>query len=369
MSAADAPAFAAYRSEPAVARYQSWTAPYPLESAHRLIDEQPAEPTAGGWIQLAIEHDGQLVGDVAVGLSGDGKVATIGYTLSSAHQGSGLATEAVGAVVDRLFDELGRAPRRGLARPAQRRVRTGRRAARLRVRGHGRLIGVVRRRVDRRRPLRPDGRHPRCVARPVPPDPHRRPPGRGHPGQRARRCDACARTTARSAFVSPMAGSFADALAPEVYDGAPVVPWLRGIEADGEIVGFMMLAERTEHHQEAYLWRLLIDRRHQRRGIGWRALTTLIEQLRQDGHASLGVSWVPDRGGPEPMYRKLGFVPTGELDGTEVVGRAGPLVTSDRPRGQPLQLGEPGAAPPRRVRDRPPAGRPRGPVLRRRLRP
>ena len=37
----------------------------------------------------------------------DGRIATIGYSLATAHQGKGLAREAVGAVVDRLFDVLG----------------------------------------------------------------------------------------------------------------------------------------------------------------------------------------------------------------------------------------------------------------------
>ncbi|MBA2317379.1 MAG: GNAT family N-acetyltransferase [Euzebyales bacterium] len=40
--------------------------------------------------------------------------------------------------------------------------------------------------------------------------------------------------------------------------------------ADQEIVGFVRLALRTPHHPEPYLWRLLIDRLHQRRGLGHR---------------------------------------------------------------------------------------------------
>ena len=59
---------------------------------------------------------------------------------------------------------------------------------------------------------------------------------------------------------------------PESIDGAPVVPWMRAIEADGELVGFVMLAITTEAHPEPYLWRFLIDRMHQRRGIGSAAL-------------------------------------------------------------------------------------------------
>ena len=103
-------------------------------------------------------------------------------------------------------------------------------------------------------------------------------------------------------------------------NGRPVVPWLRAIEADGQPVGFMMLAERTDAHPEAYLWRLLVDRRHQRRGIGTRALGVLFDELRADGHETLLVGWVPGAGGPGPLYL-AGFVPTGEVDEGEIVGR------------------------------------------------
>jgi RimJ/RimL family protein N-acetyltransferase len=104
----DAEVLAAYRSDPDVARYQSWTAPYGVEAARNLIaaQSQLEGPTRGEWIQIAIEHDGQLVGDVAVELNAEGLTATVGYTVAPAHQGRGLATEAVGAVVARLFDEL-----------------------------------------------------------------------------------------------------------------------------------------------------------------------------------------------------------------------------------------------------------------------
>src|SRR5829696_9568645 len=102
----DAEAFARYRSDPEIARYQSWKAPYPLESARRLIDQQPEEPTADDWIQLAVDVDDELVGDVAVGLSNDGRVAQLGYTLARDRHGRGLATEVVSGVVDRLFERL-----------------------------------------------------------------------------------------------------------------------------------------------------------------------------------------------------------------------------------------------------------------------
>ena len=80
-----------------------------------------------------------------------------------------------------------------------------------------------------------------------------------------------------------------------------------------------MLAARTEVHLEAYLWRLLIDARHQGRGIGRRALRLVAEHLAAEGDSVLKTSWVDVPGGPEGFYRKLGFVPTGEIDDGEIV--------------------------------------------------
>jgi ribosomal protein S18 acetylase RimI-like enzyme len=118
-----------------------------------------------------------------------------------------------------------------------------------------------------------------------------------------------------------MASSYADALFPDVVNGAPVVPWLRAIEADGERVGFVMLADVTTHHPEPYLWRLLIDRRHQRRGIGDRALTLLVDHLRAAGHRALLVDWNLGPGTPEPFYLRRGFVPVRNISADEVEGR------------------------------------------------
>ena len=75
-----------------------------------------------------------------------------------------------------------------------------------------------------------------------------------------------------------------------------------------------MLAERTAAHREAFLWRLLIDRRHQRRGIGDRVLALLADRLRAEGHDTLLVSWTPVAFVPYAFYVSHGFVPTGVFD-------------------------------------------------------
>ena len=106
----DAAALAAYRSDPVQARYQSWEAPYPVDSAQAAIAEMRevrfAQP--GAWLQVAIETAGRLIGDVAVRVDGDDpRQATVGFTLAADAQGRGFATEALRAVMSLLFTEHG----------------------------------------------------------------------------------------------------------------------------------------------------------------------------------------------------------------------------------------------------------------------
>jgi RimJ/RimL family protein N-acetyltransferase len=108
----DAPAFAAYRSDPDVARYQSWETTYSPAEAERLValQEGVAVGDPGAWLQLAAVDrvSGALCGDCAVRIATDQpETAEVGVTFAPATQGSGLATEALGAVVTRLFEQHG----------------------------------------------------------------------------------------------------------------------------------------------------------------------------------------------------------------------------------------------------------------------
>ncbi|GAA3858209.1 GNAT family protein [Saccharothrix violaceirubra] len=104
----DAAAFAAWRSDPEVARYQSWDAPYPEAKAVEFVRELLAsDPDAPGWYQYAVEADGLVVGDVGVCLHENGMQAEIGYSVARAHQRRGYATEAVHGVLGFLFEERG----------------------------------------------------------------------------------------------------------------------------------------------------------------------------------------------------------------------------------------------------------------------
>ena len=115
-------------------------------------------------------------------------------------------------------------------------------------------------------------------------------------------------------FVAPNAVSIAEAY-------FHPTAWFRAIYADGEPVGFLMLDDDAAKG-EYTLWRLMIADGFQGRGYGKRAIELLIDYVRtRPGATALMTSWVPGDGTPEPFYLKLGFVPTGEIDEGEIVGR------------------------------------------------
>jgi aminoglycoside 6'-N-acetyltransferase len=107
----DLEVFAAYRSDPEVARYQSWDAPFSLDQAiaffEGLKQAQPGRP--GDWYQLAVERLTQpgLIGDCAFQvLEHDHQQAEIGFSFSRLYQKQGYATEAVNRLLDYLFGDL-----------------------------------------------------------------------------------------------------------------------------------------------------------------------------------------------------------------------------------------------------------------------
>ena len=119
-------------------------------------------------------------------------------------------------------------------------------------------------------------------------------------------------------FVAPMLGNFREALVPPLRDGAALVPWYRAIEADEEVVGFIMVAEMTETRANPYLWRFLIDRMHQRRGIGSAALDQFEQRCRDQGANAVEVSWTEGAGSPGRVYLARGYEPSGTIDDGEI---------------------------------------------------
>jgi hypothetical protein len=93
--AEDLDAFAAYRSDPEVARYQSWEVPYELGQARQFLEELEAihPDTPGEWFQFAVTLRGtdRLIGDCAAHVDADDpRQAEIGFTLPPSTRGTAM---------------------------------------------------------------------------------------------------------------------------------------------------------------------------------------------------------------------------------------------------------------------------------------
>lgn len=114
----------------------------------------------------------------------------------------------------------------------------------------------------------------------------------------------------QAAFVTANAISLAEA---SVHPRA----WHRAVLADGDLAGFVMLWDSLD--EPGYmLWRLMVDARHQGRGIG----RSVVRQVQayvatRPGGTFLKVSAHRGEGAPGPFYERLGFVATGEVTGDD----------------------------------------------------
>ena len=107
----DARTFLAYRNDPFVARYQGWESCSETD-AEEFIDALGglAPGTPGRWFQFAIEvsESQEFAGDCGLHCPAeDERLGELGFTLASAHQHRGYAVEAVAAVVEYSFNQLG----------------------------------------------------------------------------------------------------------------------------------------------------------------------------------------------------------------------------------------------------------------------
>jgi RimJ/RimL family protein N-acetyltransferase/GNAT superfamily N-acetyltransferase len=315
---------AARRNDPDVAKYQNWSLPFPIERAMELEAELLAmdgPQNEEWWMAVVVElESGRAIGDLALHLGQEARTAEIGYTFETSSWGHGYAVEAMDALIAYLFNDLHVTRIFGMLHPentasAMVMERTG-----FLYEGHTKLsfwledvceddwiYGLIRADWEtwRNRPRQPPS-EVSLVEVTV---------------ENERLLSKLTTHKSQESYVAPMFWSFTDALFPEVINGAQVVPWMRAVLADDEIVGFVMLAIRTEHHPEPYLWRLLIDRLHQRRGIGGRVLDLIAEECLKMGDATLITSWGEGKGSPRPFYLSHGFEPTGAVIDEETEGR------------------------------------------------
>ncbi|MGO1075502.1 GNAT family N-acetyltransferase [Inquilinus sp. CA228] len=110
-AARDAGAFRAYRDDPEVARWQGWDG-CSREEAEAFVAgmEAAAYGLPGQWFQIAVadRSDDRLLGDIGIHvLAGEPRLMELGVTFAGAAQGRGHATEALDALIRRLFaDEV-----------------------------------------------------------------------------------------------------------------------------------------------------------------------------------------------------------------------------------------------------------------------
>ena len=121
-------------------------------------------------------------------------------------------------------------------------------------------------------------------------------------------------------LVASVAESYSDALFPPAdYENGAPLPWIRGVLRNSEPAAFIMCADPTEQQKDPWLWRLLVDKSHQRCGIGKFAVMSVFARYREMGCARVLVCWAPTEGNAGIFYKKIGFVETGEKMGEEIV--------------------------------------------------
>ncbi len=91
---------------------------------------------------------------------------------------------------------------------------------------------------------------------------------------------------------------------------------------DGDTpVGLLLLwdvrRDPDEPADQLYVWRILVDAKHQRKGYGARTMRWVIEEARRIGVASVGLSHQDRPGNAGPFYEKLGFRYTGRVEHNE----------------------------------------------------
>jgi diamine N-acetyltransferase len=123
----------------------------------------------------------------------------------------------------------------------------------------------------------------------------------------------------------------ADFVSPNLYSLAEVAiepSWTPlAIYAGDDLVGFALFG-RDDETGQWWIMRYMIDVQHQGRGYGTAALPVLIDlMVERHGCGEIFLGYEPSNDVAERLYARMGFVPTGEMVGGEIVARLG-LVNS-----------------------------------------
>lgn len=88
-------------------------------------------------------------------------------------------------------------------------------------------------------------------------------------------------------------------------------------------VGFVMIADEvgSSDYIAHFLWKLLIDERHQRRGFGTETLDLIVAYFRNRSVGTMWTSVGQGDGSPVTFYEQYGFERTGDFHGDEILLR------------------------------------------------
>lgn len=98
--------------------------------------------------------------------------------------------------------------------------------------------------------------------------------------------------------------------------------WFRAIYLGETLVGFIMLHNGYDYEDGiechgVFLWRLMVARPYQGRGIGRKAIDMVVASLSARGIHELHTSYGEGPSSPGRFYKELGFVPTGDFYGED----------------------------------------------------
>ncbi len=99
-----------WASDPEVTRFLTWPAHANVEVTKRVIMDWLSRYEDGGYFNWVMElkENGSVIGNISVvKLKENIEAADMGYCMSRAYWGKGLMPEALKAVMDFLFDEVG----------------------------------------------------------------------------------------------------------------------------------------------------------------------------------------------------------------------------------------------------------------------
>ena len=96
--------------------------------------------------------------------------------------------------------------------------------------------------------------------------------------------------------------------------------WFKGIFNNHIAVGFVML-DLIKEENKCFLWRFMIDEKHQGKGYGKLALNQVIDWVRSlEAFEEIRTSYVPTKNGADGFYEKFGFIETGKLEDSNEIG-------------------------------------------------